>query len=407
MDGPQGHSPRWLQGLPAPAPEFKGQPEFNFVGGHVEADCVPVEALREAAAAAIAEEGGDLAMYNPTGGKGHAGCRRMVAEMLTRRTGMPCDPEEVLIVSGSLQALDLVNHALVGPGDAVPCELENYGGALSRIRARGAEPVGVRTDAHGMVPEALEETLARLGREGRRVGYVYLIPTVQNPTGTVMPEERRREILEIAARHDVTLFEDDCYADLVFAGGRPKAIRALDPDGRTIYCGTFSKQIAPGLRLGFLVADRPALAQLLALKSDAGTPAIEQMTLARMGPMFDEHCAAVQTRLGEKCAVLCEALDAEFGATAEYRRPEGGIFVWATLPAPVDTTRLAAVAAAEGVAINPGAEWCADPDHGRRSLRLCFANPSEETIRAGVAKLAEICRREFGLPERSANVSRV
>lgn len=405
MDGAAGHEPHWLEGTPAPAPEFAGHPPYNFVGGHVDPESVPVEAIREAAAAALAEEGASLAMYNATGPKGHLGLRRMTAGMLARRAGLREDPEEVLVVSGSLQALDLVNRALVGPGDAVPCELENYGGALSRIRKRGAEPVGVETDAEGMRPDRLEAALARLAAEGRRVSYVYLIPTVQNPTGTVMPEARRREIAAIAARYDATLFEDDCYADLVFSGARPPAFRALAPE-RTIYCGTYSKQIAPALRLGFLVADRPVLARFVAMKSDAGTPAIEQMAIARLGPVFDAHCREVQAKLAEKCAVTCEALDAEFGAAAEYRRPEGGIFLWATLPEGVDTSRLATAAAAEGVAINPGAEWCADAEAGRRSFRLCFANAPEAAIREGVAKLAEVCRREFGLPERSANVVR-
>ncbi|MEO1688567.1 MAG: PLP-dependent aminotransferase family protein, partial [Pseudomonadota bacterium] len=213
--------------------------------------------------------------------------------------------------------------------------------------------------------------------------------------------------LAIAAEHDLTVFEDDCYADLVFGGAaRPPALRGLDDSGRVIYCGSFSKSVAPGLRVGFLTADWPVLSRLLPLKVDAGTGAVEQMLLARFAKgRFDGHVAQLNAALEAKAEAMMEAVDREFGATAEYRRPEGGIFLWVTLPEAVDTSKLAAAAAAEGVAINPGAEWCASAEAGRRSLRLCFANPSVEDIHAGVAVLAETCRREFGVPERSANVA--
>lgn len=400
-------TPRFREGLPPPMPRWTGNPPFNFVGGHNDAAALPVEALTRAAAEAMAAEGAGLAMYNGHGGPlGHKGLREFTADALRRRTGMACDPDEVLIVSGSLQALDLVNAALLAPGDVVITEMATYGGALTRIRGRGAEPVGVETDDHGMVPARLAETLERLSAEGRRPKYLYLIPTVQNPTGTIMPEARRREILDLARAHDVTIFEDDCYADLVFSGPRPRAIRALAEPGRVIYCGSYSKSIAPALRVGFLVADWEVLRRIAPLKSDAGTGAVEQMVLARYAPgAFDAHCEALSAALRRKCEVMAEALDAQFGATAEYRMPDGGIFIWVRMPEQVDTSRLAQVALAEGVAINPGAEWCADAAAGRRSFRLCFANPTEEVIREGVARLAEICRREFGVPERRANVA--
>ena len=402
-------APRWRASVPDAAPGWEGWPPFNFVGGHNDADSLPAADLTRAAAEAMAAEARSLAMYNAAGPLGHRGLREFVADCLARRTGMACDADEVLIVSGSLQALDLVNAALLEAGDAVVTEMQTYGGALSRIRALGAEPVGAETDAAGMIPEAVDAALSRLAAEGRAAKYVYAIPTVQNPTGTVMPEARRRELLDVAAVHDAALFEDDCYADLTWSQTRPPAIRALAQErgeaGRVLYCGSFSKTIAPALRVGYLVADRENLARLAALKADAGTGAIEQMTLARYAPAaFDAHAAALSAALRRKCEVMAEALDAQFGAAAEYRMPEGGIFIWATLPEEVDTSVLAAEALAEGVAINPGAEWCADPQAGRRSLRLCFANPSEETIREGVAKLAAICRRRFGTPVRSANV---
>ena len=255
--------------------------------------------------------------------------------------------------------------------------------------------------------DALEAAIQQTRSAGGRAKMIYTIPTVQNPTATVMPEARRREMLAIAARHDLPIFEDDCYADLVFAGGRPPAIRALNADGRVIYCGSFSKSIAPALRIGYIVADWPVLSRLLPLKGDGGTGAIEQMALAGyLADHFDAHVSDLCQTLKSKADALVEALGEHFGAAAEFDPPAGGIFLWVTLPEAVDTTLLFQKAGAEGVAINPGAEWATDAAYGGRRLRLCFANPSVETIRAGVAKLADICHREFGVPITSGNVSR-
>ncbi|MEM6440771.1 MAG: PLP-dependent aminotransferase family protein [Pseudomonadota bacterium] len=398
------HQPDFAARAKAEAARFKGLPRYHFVGGNNDAEALPVDALAAAAAEAVAEEGRGLAMYFSGGSPlGHAGLRGFIAQALQDRAGLDADPEEILMVSGSLQALDLVNGALLEPGDRVLTELETYGGALSRIRAFGAEPVGVATDDDGMNPQSLRAALAA----GPKPKYLYLIPTVQNPTGTIMSEARRREILAIAAEHDLTIFEDDCYADLVFTGRkRPPAFRALDDSGRVIYCASFSKNIAPGLRVGFVTADWPILSRLLPLKTDAGSGMVEQAMLARFAPAaFDGHVDRLIEALKAKADAMMEAVDREFGAVAEYRRPDGGIFLWVTLPDSVDTSKLAQAAAAEGVAINPGAEWCADAEHGRHRLRLCFANPSKQDIDEGVAVLAEVCRREFGLPERSANVA--
>lgn len=230
---------------------------------------------------------------------------------------------------------------------------------------------------------------------------------MQNPSGSVLPRSRREEILRLSEAYGVPVFEDDCYADLLWDGERPPAIKALDTDDRVIYCGSFSKSIAPALRVGYLVADWAVMSRMLAMKNDAGTGALEQMVLAEYcAAHFEPHVTALSKVLQGKCAAIVEALEAEFGTTAEFSPPKGGIFIWVTLPENVDTTKLAQAAAAEGVALNPGAEWSADAEDGRRRLRLCFGHPPIGTIREGVAKLAEICHREFGVPLRSANVER-
>jgi 2-aminoadipate transaminase len=402
------HASLFRDTLPPAAARFVGFPEFNFVGGHNDADSVPVAGLRAAADRVIARDGTKLATYGLDGGPlGHRPLRDFIAAMLARRAGMTVDPEEVLVTSGSLQALDLVNALYLAPGDTVIVEEATYAGTLSRFQRLGVKYVGAPVDEDGMRMDALSAILDDLQAKDVRPKFVYTVPTVQNPTGSVMTEVRRHELLRLAATHNTMIFEDDCYADLLWQGARPKAIHALDRDGRVIYCGSFSKSVAPALRVGYLVAPWPVMSRLLPLKTDAGSGALEQMVLAEYAPaVFDAHVNELNAALKIKAEATVAALEEQFGATAEFEHPRGGIFLWVTLPAIVDTTRLAQVALAEGVAINPGAEWSADPDHGRNRLRICFAHPSVATLHAGIAKLADICHREFGVPARSGNVAR-
>lgn len=396
-------------GLPAPAPApFKGFPPFYFVGGNNAPESLPVPDLIAAATRALEKEGSNLAIYNlMTGPQGYRPLREWIAGRLKRWTQIECTADDMIVTTGSLQALDLVHQVLLEPGDVVAIEGGTYGGTMTRLKGVQAEYVGVAMDDDGIVPEELEKVLATIEAQGKRCKYVYTIPTVQNPTGTVMSLERRHAILDIARRHDLMIFEDDCYADLTWSGTRPPAIRSLDTEGRVIYCGTFSKSIAPALRVGYLVADWPFIAQALPLKTDAGSGALEQVTLAEFcAAQFEDHVAKLVGLLKTKCDAIQEALHENFGTAAEFRAPDGGIFIWVTLPEQVDSSQLAVAAAKEGIAINPGREWVADPETGKHSFRLCFGQPSVETIREGVAKLADVCRREFGVPVRSGNVQR-
>lgn len=393
---------------PAPAQPWKAFPKYNFVGGHNDAESVPSAELAAAITAALNREGGTLATYGlESGPQGYVPFREAIARMLKARTAMPATADQVLVTSGSLQALDLIYNLFLEPGDVVLLEKACYGGAMSRIRSRDVEYVGIELDDEGMRMDALEAAIDAAKTAGKRPKMIYTIPTVQNPTTAVMGEARRREMLAIAAKHDLLIFEDDCYADLVFAGGRPPAIRALDEDGRVVYCGSFSKSIAPAIRVGYIVADWPIISRLLPLKTDGGTGAIEQMALAGyIDEKFDAHVAALRKTLKTKADALIDALGEHFGEAAEFETPVGGIFLWVTLPEAVDTSKLFQAAGAEGIAINPGAEWSTDDAYGKRRLRLCFANPDVATIREGVAKLADVCHREFGVPLRSGNVAR-
>ena len=399
-------APLLAKDLPPPALRWNGFPKYNFVGGHNDSDLLPLEALRDAANAVLAREGRSLATYGLNSGPlGYRPLREFLAQKLKRTAGIACTPDMILITSGSLQALDLVNGILLDRGDTIITEADTYQGSINRWTRLGVRAVGIPLDGEGMRMDALAAALDDLKGRSVRAKYIYTIPTVQNPSGTILSEVRRLEMLRLAQQHGVPIFEDDCYADLIWDGRRPPAIHALSQHGGVIHIGSFSKSIAPALRVGYIVAEWDLLARMLPLKTDAGSGALEQMVLGEFCPKhFDAHVPPLTRGLRAKLDTLMEALNEQFGTAAEFDDPKGGIFLWVKLPDAVDTQKLFAPALAAGVAINPGAEWSTDQAHGRSRMRLCFANPSHDDIRAGIATLAAVCRREFGVPERIGNV---
>ena len=394
--------------LPAAAVKYTGFPKYNFVGGHNDAGSIPVDDIVAAASSVLKREGATLATYGlQSGPQGYLPLREFLVKKLAKDAGITCTVDDILITSGSLQGLDLVNQMLLEKGDTIVMEQATYGGSISRVKKFGVNIVEAPLDTKGIDVDALVKILADLKAKGIRPKYVYTIPTVQNPTASIMPLDRRHALIKLCESYGVPIFEDECYSDLVWSGERPQAMRGITGDDRVIHIGSFSKSIAPALRLGYVVASWPLISRLLALKTDAGTGAIEQMIMAEYcNGRFDDHVVKLRKTLKRKLDVLTEALAASFGTVAEYEPSEGGIFLWIKLPDTVDTTKLFQAASKEGVAINPGAEWSVDPEHGRSRLRICFAHPTEQTIREGVAKLAEICNREFGVPTRIANVGR-
>jgi 2-aminoadipate transaminase len=399
-------APLLTGGLPAPAARWAGFPRYNFTGGHNDAELVPVERLIAASTAVLKREGSTLATYGlESGPLGYRPLRAFLVEKLERTAGISCTEDEVLITSGSLQAIDLVNGILLAPGDTVVIEQETYQGALTRLARLGVHAVGIPLDEEGMRMDALAAALAELKGRNIHPKYIYTIPTVQNPTGTVMGEQRRSELLRLAQDHNVPIFEDDCYCDLTWDGERPPAVYAMSQRGGVIHIGSFSKSIAPALRVGYIVAAWEVLSRMLALKTDAGSGALEQMVLGEFcASHFADHLPGLRRGLRAKLDTLMDALAEHFGTSAEFAVPEGGIFLWVRLPDAVDTQRLAQAALASGIAINPGHEWSSDKGYGKSRLRICFANPSQQAIREGIASLAEVCRREFGVPSRIANV---
>ena len=401
-------APLLAPGLPPPAAKWNGLAKYCFVGGNNDPDQVPVEALIKAMSDVLAREGRDLATYGlASGPQGYRPLREFLAQKLKRSAGIVCAADDILITSGSLQALDLVNSIFLARGDTVIIEQECYQGSINRLTRLGVNAIGIPLDRDGMRMDALAAALADLKRRGVRPKYIYTIPTVQNPTGTILSEARRHELLRLASEYGVPIFEDDCYADLIWDGKRPPALYAMSKDVGVVHIGSFSKSIAPALRVGYIVAEWALISRMLAIKTDAGSGALEQMVLGEFCPAhFDVHVPELTRGLRKKLETMMDALNEHFGTAAEFDDPKGGIFLWVKLPDQVDTLKLYQAALAAGVAINPRPEWSIDKSYSKSRTRLCFASPTHGEIREGIAALAEVCRREFGVPVRSANVAR-
>jgi 2-aminoadipate transaminase len=263
--------------------------------------------------------------------------------------------------------------------------------------------VPVPVDQDGLRADALEEILGELKAKGIVPKFIYTIPTVQNPTGTIMPLERRHEVIAVARQFGVPIFEDECYADIVWAPGTPPALYGLAPQD-VIHIGTLSKTLAPALRVGYVTAPWPVLSQITALKSDGGTGALDQMIAAEyFSTAFESHLATLSARLKQKCEVMLEALRREFGTSAEIWEPAGGIFVWVKLNGDIDMRQLVEAAAKQGLSFNPGPDWAIEGDASANHFRLCFGLPTEQEIEEGIAILAQLCHEHAGIPPRGGN----
>ena len=308
MTAPFDFAPLLAPGTPPPAVKWNGFPKYNFIGGHNDAKLVPVDALIAAATAVLRREGATLATYGLNSGPlGYRPLREFLAGKLKGHAGIDCSPDEILITSGSMQGLDLVNSLLLARGDTVLIEQETYGGALTKLTKLGINTIGIPLDGEGLRLDLLKHKLEELKSKGIKAKYIYTIPTVQNPTGAIMGEARRAELLKIAAEHGVMIFEDECYSDLVWNGKRPRSLYAMAGGEGVIHIGSFSKSIAPALRVGYIVAKWDVLARILALKQDAGSGALEQMVLAEFCTKhFHEHVPKLAKAVGAKLQVLRE-----------------------------------------------------------------------------------------------------
>ena len=394
------YSALFNRNLPPPAGPWGGHPKYNFIGGHSDPDMVPTEEFIESAARVFRGDPRNISMYNFSGGpQGILPLREFLVEKLGEHRGINTTIDDVQITSGSGQGIELINEILLEEGDTAIVEAFSFSGALGNLRRRKVNIVGIDVDEDGMRMDHLEQALEDLRGRGVRPKYIYTIPTLQNPTGTVLTMERRFRMLELSEEYGVPIFEDECYADLIFEGEYENAIRSLDDSNRVLHIGSFSKTLGPGTRLGYVVASWDVMSRLLSRKNDAGTGVMDQMIVGDyFTNHYEDHILEVRSALQRKCDTLSSALRESFGPSVEFEIPRGGMYLWVKLPDGVDSRDLEAAALREGIAFNPGPDWSADPDAAASYIRLCFALPSEAEIWEGVEKLAEVFRREGAIP---------
>ncbi len=396
------------KGVPASAARWAGNAEFNFIGGHNDRSLIPIEGLIDAAAAVLRRDGRELAFYSMAQGpQGYLGLRQFVADKLARWRGISAGPDDVLITSGSGHAIDLINQVLLEPGDTVILEEFTYGGYLTKLKRLGVNIIGAPLDEDGIRMDALGQILADLKKKGVTPKYICTTATIQNPTGSIMPLARRHQLLALAREYGVPIFEDECYSDLTWGGmAAPPALYSLDPS-HVVHIGSFSKTLAPALRLGYVVCDWEFMSRMVAIKTatDSGTGALEQMVVAEyFSKHFQDHVDELAAELKAKLDVMVETVEREFGTAVEPWAPKGGIFLWMKLPDQVDVRKLVTPALKAGVAFNPGPEWAVNGEAAKSRLRLCFGAATRDEIRAGVARFARVCYEETGIPEQSGNV---
>ncbi len=356
---------------------------ISFAGGVPSPETFPAERVAAIAERVIREKRAIALQYGPTAGLPRL--RELVAGVCRGR-GIDCSADDVLLTTGSQQALDLVAHVLLDPGDVVLVELPTYIGGTSSFYARSATLAGVAQDDDGIVVESLAETAARV-----KPKLLYTIPNFQNPSGRLMAQERRDEVLRVAAEHDFIVVEDDPYGELRYVDADTTPMRARDRN--VIYLGSFSKVLAPGLRCGWIVAPREILGPLEIAKqaADLCSGMLDQS-------IVDEFCAAgelpaqierVRDFYRGKRATMLSALDEHFAGRATWTPASGGLFTWVTLDGDVDTAARVKEAVATGVAYVPGAPFFVDGS-GRNTMRLTFAKEPDARIRDGIARLAKV-----------------
>ena len=369
--------------------KFAADPEvISLAGGNPAPELFPNEELADIAAELLRNQPVLSLQYGVT--EGYTPLREAVKARLKRVEHIDNADDEVIIVSGGQQGIELSAKALVNEGDTVIVEEPSFIGALNAFRSYNAHLAGVKMDEDGMNIASLEKTVA----ENKNAKLIYTIPTFQNPMGTTMSLEKRKAVYEIARKNNLIIIEDNPYGDLTFDGTKVPTIKSMDVDGRVIYCGSFSKILAPGLRIGFVCANQAIVQKIVVGKqiSDVHTAMLPQLLAYEYMTRFDLDAAIVKMRANyaHKCRTMLDAIARDFPADVTCTRPNGGLFIWCDLGHGVDTQALAATCAANKVVYVPGSTFMVDMDKPSSALRLNYSTMSDERIGEGIRRLGAI-----------------
>jgi 2-aminoadipate transaminase len=384
--------------------KYTEQPDvISFAGGLPAPDVFPVDEFADACQRVLRDLGAQALQYGTT--EGYIPLREMIARH-SARYGIEITPDNILVTSGSQQALDLLGKIFINRGDRILVEAPTYLGALQAWNAYGAEYVAVPLDQDGMMADALEEAL----RTGPK--FIYVLPNFQNPTGVTLSLERRHKLIELADRYGVPIIEDDPYGQLRYEGDHLPSVVVLDGQyrdncqnvyhGNVIYLSTFSKILAPGVRLAWVIAPPEVIRKLVLAKqgADLHTSTFNQMVAYEVshGGFLDRHIHLIRRIYKERRDVMLAAMDAYFPPGVDWTQPKGGLFLWGILPKTINTNELIKVAVERKVAFVPGAPFYPNGG-GKNTMRLNFSNATSENILEGIARLSRVIQEAISEKE--------
>lgn len=364
---------------------------ISFSAGFPSSETYPVDAIRESMDRVLRTHGAEALSYCST--SGYLGLRNIMKERMAQKFGLHYDVDEIIITSGSQQALDMSGMLFINEGDVVIFEAPSYLGAVNALRAYEAELVSVPTDREGMVISALKDVLAQYGE---RVKMIYVNPDFQNPTGRSWSDQRRKDFMDFMKDYDIPILEDAAYSEISFDGEPDKPLAAYDKRGQVIYIGTFSKIFCPGLRVAWLCARKEIMDKYLVLKNaaDLSSSTVAQLQMADYMTHndIDRHILEISALYRKRRDAMAKAIDTHFPKEAGYVLPRGGLFIWVELPEGKDATELLRRAGKENVSFITGAAFYPSAKKNNE-FRLNFSNMSEEATEKGIAILGRLTTR--------------
>lgn len=369
--------------------------KYDFAVAYPDPGSMPLDGLVEGLQTGLQEDGDDLAIYYNA--QGYLPLREFVVNKLARDRDIHVTTDDLILADGSGQPIHMIIETLVDPGDVVLTDDFIYGGTLGQLRRFRADIRGVACDDNGMLPSAAEETIQTAIREGKRPKFIYLVPTFQNPQGWTMSLERRQTMVDLSRKYEVPILEDDCYIDLRYDGQDVTSLYSLDGgSGRIMYVGSFSKCIAPGMRLGYMTASREVLERALGCKSGGAVNTFAAIAVHRFATQhLYSHIEEINEIGRVKRDAMLAALEEHFGGGATWSRPDGGLYIWLSMPEGSDITAIRdKVLETADVGYLPGPNFAPDGVSGRNRARLCFGYNTPDEIQEGIARLATAFRNE-------------
>lgn len=360
---------------------------ISFAGGAPDPNLFSKKEFAEIAKEILETQGNVALQYGIT--EGYAPLRDWTRDRL-KSQGILKEDDDVIIVSGGQQGIDLASKSLINAGDGVVCEEPSFIGGLNSFRSYNAELFGVPVQADGLDTERLEELL----KEHKNIKLLYTIATFQNPSGITISLEKRKKILELADKYDFLIYEDNPYGELRFSGEEIPTLKSMDKNGRVIYFGSFSKILAPGMRLGFTSAPAPLLERMIICKqvSDVHTNVLSQMIAYEFVTRYsiDEHIAKLREAYGKKCKLMMDCMDKYFPSEVTHTCPDGGLFLYCTMPEGYDSSAVMKKALEKNVAFVPGTSCMIDDKAVYSTFRMNYSTASEEDIEKGIRLLGEV-----------------